>query len=98
MIKGYGYGNDVYDGVYNKCVVDYLMWIFKEFIGLYNIILYIWFSVGILGLVSLVYLYGVIIREIVSFIFRKVEISFYNVYFLLFLFFVGFYIVCGNFE
>lgn len=22
-IKGYGYGNDVYDGVYNKRVVDY---------------------------------------------------------------------------
>lgn len=61
-IKGYGYGNDVYDGVYNKRVVDYPTWTFKESIGPHNTILYIWFSAGILGLASLAYLYGAIIR------------------------------------
>ncbi|EBZ7340512.1 O-antigen ligase RfaL [Salmonella enterica subsp. enterica serovar Derby] len=97
-IKGYGYGNDVYDGVYNKRVVDYPTWTFKESIGPHNTILYIWFSAGILGLVSLAYLYGAIIRETASSTFRKVEISPYNAHLLLFLSFVGFYIVRGNFE
>lgn len=97
-IKGYGYGNDVYDGVYNKRVVDYLTWTFKESIGPHNTILYIWFSAGILGLASLAYLYGAIIRETASSTFRKVEISPYNAHLLLFLSFVGFYIVRGNFE
>ncbi|EJA8603545.1 O-antigen ligase RfaL [Salmonella enterica] len=96
-IKGYGYGNDVYDGVYNKRVVDYPTWTFKESIGPHNTILYIWFSAGILGLASLAYLYGAIIRETASSTFRKVEISPYN-HLLLFLSFVGFYIVRGNFE
>lgn len=97
-IKGYGYGNDVYDGVYNKHVVDYPTWTFKESIGPHNTILYIWFSAGILGLASLAYLYGAIIRETASSTFRKVEISPYNAHLLLFLSFVGFYIVRGNFE
>ncbi|WP_395237155.1 O-antigen ligase RfaL [Salmonella sp. ZJHZ21_0075] len=97
-IKGYDYGNDVYDGVYNKRVVDYPTWTFKESIGPHNTILYIWFSAGILGLASLAYLYGAIIRETASSTFRKVEISPYNAHLLLFLSFVGFYIVRGNFE
>ncbi|EJK1268249.1 O-antigen ligase RfaL [Salmonella enterica] len=97
-IKGYGYGNDVYDGVYNKRVVDYPTWTFKESIGPHNTILYIWFSAGILGLASLAYLYGAIIRETASSTFRNVEISPYNAHLLLFLSFVGFYIVRGNFE
>ncbi len=97
-IKGYGYGNDVYDGVYNKRVVDYPTWTFKESIGPHNTILYIWFSAGILGLASLAYLYGVIIRETASSTFRKAEINPYNAHLLLFLSFVGFYIVRGNFE
>ncbi|ECI3717656.1 O-antigen ligase RfaL [Salmonella enterica subsp. enterica] len=97
-IKGYGYGNDVYDGVYNKRVVDYPTWTFKESIGPHNTILYIWFSAGILGLASLAYLYGAIIRETASSTFRKAEISPYNAHLLLFLSFVGFYIVRGNFE
>ncbi|EDC2920012.1 O-antigen ligase RfaL [Salmonella enterica] len=97
-IKGYGYGNDVYDGVYNKRVVDYPTWTFKESIGPHNTILYIWFSADILGLASLVYLYGAIIRETASSTLRKVEISPYNAHLLLFLSFVGFYIVRGNFE
>ncbi|MJU49868.1 O-antigen ligase RfaL [Salmonella enterica subsp. enterica] len=97
-IKGYGYSNDVYDSVYNKRVVDYPTWTFKESIGPHNTILYIWFSAGILGLASLAYLYGAIIRETASSTFRKAEISPYNAHLLLFLSFVGFYIVRGNFE
>ncbi|EAU9805777.1 O-antigen ligase RfaL [Salmonella enterica] len=97
-IKGYGYGNDVYDSVYNKRFVDYPTWTFKESIGPHNTILYIWFSAGILGLASLAYLYGAIIRETASSTFRKVEISPYNAHLLLFLSFIGFYIVRGNFE
>ncbi|VEA74374.1 O-antigen ligase [Salmonella enterica subsp. arizonae] len=97
-VKGYGYSNDVYDSIYNKRVVDYPTWIFKESIGPHNTILYIWFSAGILGLASLAYLYGAIIKETASSTFRKVEISPYNAHLLLFLSFVGFYIVRGNFE
>ncbi len=88
----------MYDGVYNKRVIDYPTWTFKESIGPHNTILYIWFSAGILGLASLAYLYGAIIRETASSTFRKVEISPYNAHLLLFLSFVGFYIVRGNFE
>ncbi|VDZ75956.1 O-antigen ligase [Salmonella bongori] len=65
-VKGYGYSNDVYDSVYNKRVVDYPTWTFKESIGPHNTILYIWFSAGILGLASLAYLYGAIIKETAS--------------------------------
>ncbi|ENI2967149.1 O-antigen ligase RfaL [Salmonella enterica] len=95
-IKGYGYGNDVYDSVYNKRVVDYPTWTFKESIGPHNTILYIWFSAGILGLASLVYLYQGNSQLYLTF--RKVEISPYNAHLLLFLSFIGFYIVRGNFE
>ncbi|EBP4523177.1 O-antigen ligase RfaL [Salmonella enterica subsp. enterica serovar Westminster] len=97
-VKGYGYSNDVYDSVYNKRVVDYPTWTFRESIGPHNTILYIWFSAGILGLASLAYLYGAIIRETASSTFKKVEVSPYNAHLLLFLSFVGFYIVRGNFE
>ncbi|MDI5829701.1 O-antigen ligase RfaL, partial [Salmonella enterica subsp. enterica serovar Kentucky] len=41
---------------------------------------------------------GAIIRETASSTFRKAEISPYNAHLLLFLSFVGFYIVRGNFE
>lgn len=97
-VKGYGYSNDVYDSVYNKRVVDYPTWTFRESIGPHNTILYIWFSAGILGLASLAYLYGAIIRETASSTFKKVEVNPYNAHLLLFLSFVGFYIVRGNFE
>ncbi|EIO1807980.1 O-antigen ligase RfaL [Salmonella enterica] len=97
-IKGYGYSNEVYDSIYNKRVVDYPTWTFKESIGPHNTILYIWFSAGILGLASLAYLYGAVIRETASSTFKKVEISPYNAHLLLFLSFVGFYIIRGNFE
>lgn len=58
----------------------------------------IWFAAGLAGLLALLYLYGSIIKETTNVIFKKVMVSPYNGHLLLFLTFVGFYIIRGNFE
>ncbi|EFN9755573.1 O-antigen ligase RfaL [Escherichia marmotae] len=97
-LKGYGYGDDIYHRIYNKRVVDFPSWISKKSIGPHNIILSIWFAAGLAGLLALLYLYGSIIKETTNVIFKKVMVSPYNGHLLLFLTFVGFYIIRGNFE
>lgn len=49
-ILGYGYGNNVYDSVYNQKVKNNPDWIFKQSIGPHNTFLFIWFGSGLLGL------------------------------------------------
>lgn len=49
-ILGYGYGNNVYDSVYNEKVKNNPDWIFKKSIGPHNTFLFIWFGSGLLGL------------------------------------------------
>ncbi|MBI6548056.1 O-antigen ligase RfaL [Xenorhabdus lircayensis] len=51
-IKGYGFGNKVYHQVYNNRVVDYPDWTFRTSIGPHNVFLALWFSAGILGLIT----------------------------------------------
>ncbi|MED9499574.1 O-antigen ligase RfaL [Escherichia marmotae] len=97
-LKGYGYGDDIYHRIYNKRVVDFPSWISKKSIGPHNIILSIWFAAGLAGLLALLYLYGSIIKETTNVIFKKVMVSPYNGHLLLFLTFIGFYIIRGNFE
>lgn len=49
-ILGYGYGNNVYDSVYNEKVSQHPDWIYKKSIGPHNTFLFIWFGCGIIGL------------------------------------------------
>ncbi|CCW30455.1 O-antigen ligase [Xenorhabdus nematophila F1] len=51
-VKGYGFGNKVYHQVYNSRVADYPDWTYRTSIGPHNIFLSLWFSAGILGLVT----------------------------------------------
>ncbi|WP_137647147.1 O-antigen ligase RfaL [Escherichia albertii] len=97
-LKGYGYGDDIYHSIYNKRVVDFPSWTFKQSIGPHNIILSIWFAAGLAGFLALLYLYGSIIKETANATFQKVAVSPYNGQLLLFLTLVGFYIIRGNFE
>ncbi|WBM60776.1 O-antigen ligase RfaL [Providencia sp. PROV188] len=49
-ILGYGYGNNVYDSVYNEKVNQHPDWVYKKSIGPHNTFLFIWFGTGLLGL------------------------------------------------
>lgn len=97
-IKGYGYGDDIYHHQYNKRVVDYPTWTFKESIGPHNLALYIWFSAGIFGIAALFYVYGSVINETLGKALSSTEASPYNAHLLLLLSLVGFFLVRGNFE
>lgn len=97
-IKGYGYGDDIYHATYNKRIVDYPAWTFKESIGPHNLALYLWFSAGIFGLISLIYVYYAVIKETAAYALRNTTASPYNVHLLLLLSLIGFFIIRGNFE
>lgn len=62
-VKGYGFGNVAYKDVYNKRVVDYPNWTFRESIGPHNLALFVWFGAGILGLAGLLMVYAAIAKE-----------------------------------
>ena len=74
-LKGYGYGDDIYHAIYNKRVVDFPSWTFRQSIGPHNIILSIWFAAGLAGLLALLYLYGSIIKETANATFKKVVVT-----------------------
>ncbi|EJV7455333.1 O-antigen ligase RfaL, partial [Escherichia coli] len=97
-LKGYGYGDDIYHAIYNKRVVDFPSWTFRQSIGPHNIVLSIWFAAGLAGLLALLYLYGSIIKETANATFKTVVVTPYNGQLLLFLTLVSFYIIRGNFE
>ncbi|PQJ00981.1 O-antigen ligase RfaL [Escherichia fergusonii] len=97
-LNGYGYGDDIYHAIYNKRVVDFPSWKFRQSIGPHNVVLSIWFAAGLAGLLALLYLYGSIIKETANATFKKVVVTPYNGQLLLFLTFIGFYIIRGNFE
>lgn len=97
-LKGYGYGDDIYHAIYNKRVVDFPSWKFRQSIGPHNVVLSIWFAAGLAGLLALLYLYGSIIKETANATFKTVVVTPYNGQLLLFLTLVSFYIIRGNFE
>lgn len=97
-VVGYGYGNDVYREIYNSRVADYPEWIFRSSLGPHNLILYIWFGAGIMGLAGLLFLYFSIGKECIQKLSYTAVNSPYNVYLFIFTCFIGYYIVRGNFE
>lgn len=97
-VKGYGFGNVAYKDVYNKRVVDYPNWTFRESIGPHNLALFVWFGAGILGLAGLLMVYAAIAKECASSAFKENYASPYNAHMLILLSFVGYFIVRGNVE
>lgn len=97
-VIGYGFGNNAYKTVYNKRVVDYPNWTFRESIGPHNLILFVWFGTGLLGLVGLILVYTSIVRECVTHAFRENYYSPYNAYIIILLSFFGYFIIRGNVE
>lgn len=51
-IIGYGFGDKIYIDKYNSVVPEKPDWVFKKSLGPHNIWLYIWFGVGISGLIA----------------------------------------------
>lgn len=95
---GYGYGNEVYKETYNQQAPNHQEWIFKTSLGPHNLILFIWFGAGILGLTGLLLLYFTIGKNCI--INRNIfpNDSAYNSYIMLLLTFIGYYLVRGNLE
>lgn len=97
-VIGYGFGNKAYDDVYNKRVVDYPTWTFRESIGPHNLALFVWFGTGLLGLAGLLFVYAGVIKECLSNAFRDNRYSPFNAHIIILLSFFGYFIVRGNFE
>ncbi|OTA15385.1 O-antigen ligase [Xenorhabdus vietnamensis] len=96
-IKGYGFGNKVYHQVYNSRAADYPDWTFRTSIGPHNVFLSLWFSAGILGLIttllmtfSALFTGGQIIREHRGIV-RQVGLILLSA-------FIGLFVVRGAFE
>lgn len=97
-VIGYGFGNKAYDHVYNKRVVDYPGWFFKESIGPHNLALFVWFGMGLLGLAALLLIYSGIVRECFLNAFKENHYSPFNAYSIILLSFFGYFIIRGNVE
>lgn len=97
-LKGYGFGNEAYKDVYNKRVVDYPNWTFRESIGPHNLALFVWFGTGLLGLASLLLVYAAMIKECVSNAFKGEYASPYNAWMIILLSLIGYFIIRGNVE
>lgn len=97
-IVGYGYGNAAYANVYNKRVVDYPNWTFRQSIGPHNLALYVWFGAGLFGLAGLLLVYAAIVKESAAKAFKENYDSPFNAYMIILLSFIGYFIVRGNVE
>ncbi|CAM6593258.1 TPA: O-antigen ligase RfaL [Escherichia coli] len=97
-VIGYGYGNVAYKDVYNKRVIDYPEWTFRQSIGPHNFALFIWFGTGLLGLVSLMMLYCAILKECIKNGVKNKYRSPYNAYYIILLSFIGYFVIRGNVE
>lgn len=55
--RGYGFGDEIYAGVYNSRVTAHPEWIVRQSMGPHNMTLRMWFAGGVLGLVAILGLY-----------------------------------------
>lgn len=97
-VIGYGYGNKVYSQIYNQQVAHHPEWLARKSLGPHNLILFVWFGAGILGLATLLFLYYTVGKNCVA---NKCEFSNkspYNAYIMLLLTLIGYYLIRGNLE
>jgi O-antigen ligase len=97
-VIGYGFGNVAYKDIYNKRVVDYPQWKFRQSIGPHNLALFVWFGTGILGLFGLLLVYAGIVKECVVNAFKGDHYSPFNPHMIILLSFFGYFIIRGNVE
>ncbi|PWW05357.1 O-antigen ligase RfaL [Mangrovibacter plantisponsor] len=98
-IKGYGFGNDLFNQIYNSQVKNRPDWIYKKSLGPHNIFLSIWFAAGIAGLVALILLTIITINyAFKAFIASKDNVITAQAILFLMVSFIGWVIVRGSFE
>lgn len=97
-VTGYGYGNKVYSQVYNQQVVHHPEWLARKSLGPHNLILFVWFGAGILGLATLLLLYYMIGKKCIANKGHFSNKSPYNAYIMLLLTLIGYYLIRGNLE
>ncbi|NIF60808.1 O-antigen ligase RfaL [Enterobacter sp. Ap-916] len=97
-LLGYGFGNTAYKDVYNKRVVDYPNWTFRESPGPHNLALFVWFGAGLLGFAGLLLTYAAIIKECTSNAFKKSSSFPVNAHMIILLSFIGYFLIRGNVE
>ncbi|MDR5611261.1 O-antigen ligase family protein [Arsenophonus sp.] len=94
-IKGYGYGGKIYDEIYNKESIYHPEWIFKKSIGPHNVLLSIWFSSGIFGLISFLYFIFEIVKTIITNLKKESDNYIFKVSLAIF---IGNILIMGLFE
>nr|WP_245759082.1 O-antigen ligase RfaL [Xenorhabdus koppenhoeferi] len=96
-IKGHGAGNKIYDQIYNDNVQNYPDWTFKTSIGPHNIFLTVWFAAGIFGLIAFLFLIFSYLKQSIQ---EWITTNNGNnqAALILFISFIGYFIVRGNFE
>lgn len=94
-IKGYGYGGGIYDEVYNKESIHHPEWIFKKSIGPHNVFLSVWFSSGIIGLISFLYFIFEIVKTLITNLKKESDNYIFKVSLAIF---IGNILIMGLFE
>ncbi|MEQ4623144.1 O-antigen ligase RfaL [Providencia vermicola] len=98
-IIGYGFGDKTYIDKYNSVVLEKPDWVFKKSLGPHNIWLYIWFGVGISGLIA----FSAVFLSMCFSLFKEIkstvnESKSYFAFIALLMSLISFYLVRGMFE
>lgn len=96
--RGYGFGNEIYHKIYNSRVIDYPGWFFDKSIGPHNMVLALWFSSGVFGLVAICTLCSVVSWHALRGMVTTKPGLVRDVIFALFLAFLGATLIRGMFE